>query len=111
MKNRIRMSIRPVGDQEHPQDVAEAAEFHYKRLNRELKIETKKASPSRPEGNYEYEQLVAEEANFNTKPMIEEAAFYLSERREFAPGGELSDWLQAENDIEGMLRRTQRFSQ
>lgn len=34
--------------------------------------------------------------------MIAEAAYFHAERRGFAPGNEMSDWLQAEADIEGL---------
>jgi hypothetical protein len=32
--------------------------------------------------------------------MIAEAAYYRSERRSFAPGGEFDDWLEAEREID-----------
>lgn len=32
--------------------------------------------------------------------MIAEAAYFRAERRGFAPGNEMSDWLQAEADVE-----------
>jgi hypothetical protein len=35
--------------------------------------------------------------------MIEEAAYYRAERRGFAPGDELHDWLEAENEINEMI--------
>ena len=84
----------------------EAADFHTRRVSRELKIEAKQESSSQPAGTDEYEQLVAENASFNTKPMIEEAAFYLAEHRGFSPGNELSDWLQAETEVEDVLRKS-----
>lgn len=34
--------------------------------------------------------------------MIAEAAYFHAERRGFAPGNEMSDWLQAEADMEGL---------
>jgi len=34
-----------------------------------------------------------------TRLMIEEAAYYLAEKRGFTPGHELEDWLQAEEQI------------
>jgi len=34
-----------------------------------------------------------------TRLMIEEAAYYLAEKRGFAPGHELEDWLQAKAQI------------
>ncbi len=39
--------------------------------------------------------------------MIAEAAYYRAEQRGFAPGNEMSDWLQAEADVEGVLRTSQ----
>lgn len=84
----------------------EATDFHARRMRRELTIEAKKESSCKPEGNDEYEQLVAEDASFNTRPMIEEAAFLLAEQRGFAPGNELSDWLQAEAGVEKLLRKS-----
>lgn len=89
---------------ENRQETAEASEFHDQRMRREMKIEIKKGSSIRPEGNDEYEQLIAEEADFDTKPMIEEAAFFIAQGRHFSPGHELSDWLQAEAEVEGLLR-------
>ena len=37
--------------------------------------------------------------------MIAEAAYFHAERRGFAPGNELSDWLQAEVDVEASHSR------
>jgi hypothetical protein len=37
--------------------------------------------------------------------MIAEAAYYCAEKRGFAPGHELEDWLEAEAQIEVVLRR------
>ena len=39
--------------------------------------------------------------------MIAEAAYYRAEQRGFAPGNEMSDWLEAEADVEKVLRTTQ----
>lgn len=36
--------------------------------------------------------------------MIAEAAYYCAEKRGFAPGGELQDWLEAEARMEALLR-------
>lgn len=36
--------------------------------------------------------------------MIAEAAYFRAEQRGFMPGNEMSDWLQAEADVEGLLR-------
>ncbi len=35
--------------------------------------------------------------------MIAEAAYYFAEKRGFAPGGELQDWLEAETQIQARL--------
>jgi hypothetical protein len=43
-----------------------------------------------------------------TKPrhtMIAEAAYFLAERRGFAPGQELDDWLQAEAEVDVLVER------
>ncbi len=108
MKYKSRLESKPESHvEQHRQETAEradVADFHSRRIRREQKIETKKESSIKPEGNYEYEQLIAEEASFYAKPMIEEAAFFIAERRGFAPGRELSDWLQAEASVEYSLR-------
>jgi len=94
------------GSSVRKQGTAEATVFHTIRMQREKVIEVKKESAQTPQGTDEYEQLIAEDASFNTKPMIEEAAFFLSEKRGFARGNEISDWLQAEVDVESLLRGT-----
>lgn len=38
--------------------------------------------------------------------MIAEAAYYRAEQRGFAPGSEMSDWLQAEADVEHVLHNS-----
>lgn len=95
---------KPASYSKHKHERTEALDFHHRRIHREMTIEIKKESSTKPEGNYEYEQLIAEEANFNAKPMIEEAAYRIAEARGFLPGHELSDWLQAEADVEIRLR-------
>lgn len=37
--------------------------------------------------------------------MIQIAAFYLAEKRSFAPGHELEDWLEAERCIDAIIER------
>ena len=91
------------GQHEGKELIAGAADFHDERIRQEEEIEAKNETANRPEGNYEYQQLIAENTVFTPKQMIEEAAFYISEQRDFAPGKEVSDWLQAENDVEAML--------
>ena len=41
---------------------------------------------------------------FPRERMIAEAAYYLAKQRGFAPENEISDWLQAEADVEVSLR-------
>ena len=38
------------------------------------------------------------------KAMVAEAAYYLAEKRGFAPGKEIEDWLQAEAYVEALTR-------
>lgn len=46
------------------------------------------------------EEIIMEE---QTKSMIEEAAYYLAEKRGFVPGYEMEDWLEAKKQIEDQL--------
>ena len=46
----------------------------------------------------------AQAAGPDLSAMIATAAFYLSERRNFMPGHELEDWLEAEQQIKSMLK-------
>lgn len=39
--------------------------------------------------------------------MIAEAAYFRAERRGFSPGNEMSDWLEAEADVEHLLNGRQ----
>ena len=39
--------------------------------------------------------------------MIAEAAYFVAERRGFAPGYAMDDWLQAEQEIEASMEPTQ----
>lgn len=82
------------------QEITEAAVFHANRLIQTKKIQTKRDSSNKPEGNYDYEQMVAEDIVFNTKAMIAEAAYFIAKRRGFVAGNEISDWLQAEIELE-----------
>jgi hypothetical protein len=36
--------------------------------------------------------------------MISEAAYYRAERRGFAPGNEMEDWLQAETEVDSLIQ-------
>jgi len=97
-------------DEHGESELTAAADFHRNRMSQEVKFETSKESSNSPQGNYEYEQRVAEDASFNTKRMIAEAAFFIAEHRGFVSGQEESDWLQAEMDVEDVLRSAQQVS-
>jgi hypothetical protein len=43
-------------------------------------------------------------AHAGREQMIAEAAYYRAERRGFAPGAEIEDWLAAEREIEALVR-------
>ena len=102
MKNRRRTADKREGE------ICGAADFHGERILQEEAVEAKNQAANRPQGTYEYEQMVAENAVFNPKQLISEAAFFIAEGRDFAPGHELADWLEAEAEIETRLghRRT-----
>jgi len=104
--SKIKSENKHEGSVKYRKMTTEAADFHTRRVSRELKIEAMQESSSQPAGTDEYEQLVAENASFNTRPMIEEAAFFLAEQRGFAPGNELVDWLRAETEVEDVLRKS-----
>ena len=36
--------------------------------------------------------------------MVAEAAYYRAERRGFAPGNEMEDWLQAETEVDSLIQ-------
>jgi hypothetical protein len=44
--------------------------------------------------------------NLEKQELISKAAYYRAEQRGFVPGLELDDWLAAELEIEGSLRKT-----
>jgi len=46
------------------------------------------------------EQLAAEQR----QQLIAEAAYFIAERRGFAPGNEFDDWLQAEAEVEARIK-------
>jgi hypothetical protein len=103
MKTLSKTVDKTEGKVESQQMIAEVAEFHEERLQQEVEIEARNESANKPEGNYDYEQMIAENTVFSTKEKIEEAAYFIAQRRGFAPGHELSDWHQAETEVEGML--------
>lgn len=48
------------------------------------------------------ETAMAANHDFPRQQMIAEAAYFHAERRGFAPGNEMSDWLQAEAQVAGL---------
>ena len=103
MKTLSKTEDKPENKLEPQQMIAEVAEFHEERLQQEEETEARNESANKPEGNYDYEQMIAENTVFSTKEKIEEAAYFIAQRRGFAPGHELSDWHQAETEVEEML--------
>lgn len=106
MKTISKTVDKPESKVETEQMIDEVAEFHEERLQQEVDIESRNESANKPEGNYDYEQMIAENTVFSTKEKIEEAAYFIAQRRGFAPGHELSDWHQAETEVEAMLCST-----
>lgn len=103
MKTPNQLANKSAGNDECQQVIAEAAEFHEERLRQEEETEARYESANKPEGNEEYEQMLAENAVFTTKEKVEKAAYFIAQQRGFAHGNELSDWYQAETEVEGML--------
>jgi hypothetical protein len=85
---------------------AAVTDFHNQRITSEAAFDAIREDCGPPVGNYEYEQMIAENASASTdiRKMIGDEAYLIAERRGFAPGGEESDWLQAEIDVERQLR-------
>ena len=109
MKTKSNTVDKPESTVQPQQVSAEAAEFHEERLHQEEESEARNESANKPEGNDEYEQMLAENTVFATKEKIEETAYFIAQRRGFAPGNELSDWHQAEIEVEGMLSNDSKF--
>ncbi|MBS1230814.1 MAG: hypothetical protein H6R17_4091 [Proteobacteria bacterium] len=97
------MKTRRKTANKHEGEIFGATDFHRERVSQEQATAAKNEAANRPQGTYEYEQMIAENAVFNPKQMIEDAAFFIAERRDFAPGYELADWLQAEAEVETRL--------
>ena len=97
------MKTRRKTANKHEGEICGAADFHRERVSQEQATEAKNEAANRPQGTYEYEQMIAENTVFNPKQMIEDAAFFIAEGRDFAPGYELDDWLQAEAEVETRL--------
>lgn len=80
-------------------------------VNQEKKMKIRSESMSKTKGNGSVRQARGSQqpdsssANDDCprEQMIAEAAYFHAERRGFAPGNEMSDWLQAEADVEAVL--------
>ena len=64
-----------------------------------------KASPLQASEASQAEQA-ADTGACSREQMVAVAAYFRAERRGFAPDNEISDWLEAEADVEDLLRRT-----
>lgn len=51
-------------------------------------------------------QLQQEEMQEETSQLVQEAAYFKAQARGFAPGGELQDWFDAENEVRRRRERT-----
>jgi hypothetical protein len=103
LKTRVESPVTTASDGRSVQTIKEVADSRAGGVNRESKMKRRRKYANKPVGNYEYEQMIAEDANRQSR-LISEAAYFISERRGFVPGNELSDWLQAETQVEGVLR-------
>ncbi|MDO8340875.1 MAG: DUF2934 domain-containing protein [Candidatus Woesebacteria bacterium] len=80
-------------------------------INQEMTMKTRIESVSKSEGNSPARQARVsgeqDSASGNEaiprEQWIAEAAYFRAEQRGFAPGNDLSDWLDAEADVERML--------
>lgn len=78
-------------------------------------MNTRSESPSKARGNGYRSSEPTRTSNFPgstfgaaARPCeLAEAAYFRAERRGFEPGHEISDWLQAEADLQGVRRERQ----
>jgi hypothetical protein len=77
----------------------------------EKKMKAKSEPSKKSKGNGSSREasglVVSDSYDCPREQMIAEAAYYRAEQRGFTPGNEMSDWLQAEADVEGVLRTSQ----
>ena len=62
---------------------------------------TEAAKPAAPASTVPIRNSVSEDAR---RAMIAQAAYLRAERRGFAPGAELEDWMAAEAEVDALLR-------
>ena len=86
-----------------------------RKSNQEIKMKNKSDAVKKVKGNgskqhgHEADKFESSSgnSNFPREQMIAEAAYFHAERRGFAPENDLADWLQAEADVESLLRSGQ----
>ncbi|MBK7422501.1 MAG: DUF2934 domain-containing protein [Propionivibrio sp.] len=91
---------KSAGNSASDKNNADAVNFHAERITHKRNTESIRAFANQPTGNDEIEQSIAENVD-STK--IAETAFLIAEKRDFVPGYEKSDWLQAETQVEDVL--------
>ena len=69
------------------------------RSSRARKTRTAKATRDPPPASAELTSITASDR----QSMIATAAYYRAEKRHFAPGGELDDWIAAEAEVDSLL--------
>lgn len=99
-KNTKTTEKKSAGNSASEQNVADAKSFHAKRMDDKLETETIREFANKPTGNDEIEQSIAENVDSDK---IAETAFLIAKKRDFVPGYERSDWLQAETEVEDVL--------
>ena len=70
-------------------------------------VKTRNTSPAKHVRRVRKTEVLSAGYDCPREQMIAEAAYYRAERRGFAPGNEMSDWLEAEADVESVLRSPQ----
>jgi len=63
----------------------------------------------KPHGSKIGDHAEAQVAPEIRRTMIAEAAYFLAEKRGFSPGDEIQDWLEAESQIESLLKHGMRL--
>lgn len=73
----------------------------------ELPVKSRSAAPAKRARSARNTEAPSGCYDCPREQMIAEAAYYRAEQRGFAPGNEMSDWLEAEADMENVLRNIQ----
>jgi hypothetical protein len=70
---------------------------------RRTRVRKTRATKSIPETSMAAAQPSTSITASDRQAMIATAAYYRAEKRQFAPGGELEDWIAAESEIESLI--------